>query len=67
MAKYLQRSCPKCNGYLQIVVPVPAINGCVEVWLSACVGIDRWLRINLYFNSTGETQLLRGGILSLLG
>jgi len=21
MAKYLQRSCPKCNGYLGIVVP----------------------------------------------
>ena len=33
MAKYLQRSCPKCNGYLGIVVPerkvksVQAING----------------------------------------
>jgi hypothetical protein len=34
MAKYLQRSCPKCNGYLGIVVPerkgkmrVKAING----------------------------------------
>jgi hypothetical protein len=23
----LQRSCPKCNGYLGIVVPVQAING----------------------------------------
>jgi hypothetical protein len=38
MAKYLQRSCPKCNGYLGIVVPelrakmpVQAINGrCVK-------------------------------------
>jgi len=38
VAKYLQRSCPKCNGYLGIVVPewkakmpVPAINGrCVR-------------------------------------
>ena len=34
MAKYLQRSCPKCNGYLGIMVPerkakmpVQAING----------------------------------------
>ena len=28
MAKYLQRSCPKCNGYLGIVAdPVQAING----------------------------------------
>jgi hypothetical protein len=34
MAKYLQRCCPKCNGYLGIVVPerktkmaVQAING----------------------------------------
>jgi hypothetical protein len=34
MAKFLQRSCPKCNGYLEIVVPkrkvklpVQAING----------------------------------------
>ena len=30
MAKYLQRSCPKCNGYLGIVVPerkAQAING----------------------------------------
>jgi len=33
MAKYLQRSCPKCNGYLGIVIPnrkakaVQAING----------------------------------------
>ena len=34
MAKYLQRSCPKCNGYLGLVVPkrkaktaVQAING----------------------------------------
>jgi hypothetical protein len=34
MAKYLQTSCPKCNGYLRIVVPdrnpnqpVQAING----------------------------------------
>jgi hypothetical protein len=26
MAKF-QRSCPKCNGYLGIVVPVQAING----------------------------------------
>src|SRR5678816_2811971 len=38
MAKYLQRSCPRCNGYLGIVVPerkakvsVQAINGrCVK-------------------------------------
>jgi hypothetical protein len=35
MAKYLQRGCPKCNGYLGIVIPerkakmtVQAINGC---------------------------------------
>jgi uncharacterized protein (DUF2141 family) len=27
VAKYLQCSCPKCNGYLGIVVPVQAING----------------------------------------
>ena len=28
----LQRSCPKCNGYLVIVVPVEAINGrCLNV------------------------------------
>jgi hypothetical protein len=27
VARYLQRSCPKCNGYLGIVVPVQAING----------------------------------------
>ena len=27
VAKYLQRSCPKCNGYLGIVVPAQAING----------------------------------------
>ena len=34
MAKYLQRSCPKCNGYLGIVVPEPvrAINGrCLKI------------------------------------
>ena len=27
VAKYLQRSCPKCSGYLGIVIPVQAING----------------------------------------
>jgi hypothetical protein len=32
MAKYLQRSCPKCNGYVGIVVPVQAING----WCLKC-------------------------------
>src|SRR6266487_3301802 len=50
MAKYLQRSCPKCNGYLGIVVPerkakmpVQAINGrCLKMWLSACVGCGSW-------------------------
>ena len=48
MAKYLPRSCPKCNGYLGIVVPerkrkmpVQAINGrCLKMWLSAGVGIS---------------------------
>jgi hypothetical protein len=48
VAKYLQRSCPKCNGYLGIVVPerkakmpVQAIQWTVPaMWLSACVGID---------------------------
>ena len=46
MARYLKRSCPKCSGYLGIVVPqrktktpVQAINGrCLKMWLSACVG-----------------------------
>jgi hypothetical protein len=48
MAKYLQRSCPKCNGYLGIVIPqrkgkmpVQAIN---KRWLKCghldCVGVD---------------------------
>jgi hypothetical protein len=47
IAKYLQRCCPRCNGYLGIVIPkrkaklpVQAINGrLTERWLSACVGI----------------------------
>jgi hypothetical protein len=47
MAKYLQRSCPKCNGYLGIVVPGTEGQDAragdqrtvLEVWLSACVGI----------------------------
>src|SRR6266404_5575446 len=47
MAKYLQRSCPKCNGYLGIVVPerkakmtVQAINGWCLKCLSACLDFD---------------------------
>ena len=45
MAKYLQRSCPRCNDYLAIVVPErkgqvagPGDQWKVpEMWLSACV------------------------------
>jgi hypothetical protein len=48
MAKYLQRSCPKCNGYLGIVIPerkakmpVQAINGrWLKMWLSGCLGLN---------------------------
>ena len=48
VAKYLQRPCPRCGGYLGIVVPerkakipVQAINGRVfGMLLSAGVGID---------------------------
>jgi hypothetical protein len=46
MAKYLQRSCPKCNGYLGIVVPerktktpVQAINGRCLKWVTALRGL----------------------------
>jgi hypothetical protein len=54
MAKYLQRSCPKCNGYLGIVVPerkakvpVQAINGrCFEMWLSPGVGFGSEQNVN---------------------
>jgi hypothetical protein len=70
VAKYLQRSCPKCNGYLGIVVPerqakmpVQAINGrCLKCgYRLAWVLFSAGPRIpNLSFNSTGEAQLLRG-------
>jgi hypothetical protein len=47
MAKYLQRSCPKCDGYLGIVVPEPKAKLPVqgdqwavrEMWLSVCLGV----------------------------
>jgi hypothetical protein len=45
MAKYLQRPCPKCNGYLGIVVPerkakMPVQATVPEMRLSARVGVS---------------------------
>ena len=41
MAKYPQRSCPKCDGYLGIVVPRAGDQwAMLEMQLSACVGCD---------------------------
>jgi hypothetical protein len=46
VAKYLQCSCPKCGGYLAIVVaerkaklPVQDQWTVPEMWLSVCVGV----------------------------
>ena len=42
MAKYLQHSSPKCNGYLGIVVPVQAINGrCLKCGYRSPLQSDR--------------------------
>ena len=67
MAKYLQRSCPKCNGYLGIVAPyrkakmtVQAINVMLpEMWLPACVGISSRKNINATKSTTFQSSLTR--------
>jgi hypothetical protein len=37
MAKYLYRSCPRCNGYVGIVLPEPARNAPVQAVNGHCL------------------------------
>ena len=54
MAKYLHRSCPKCDGYLGIVIPERKTKTAragdewtvFEMWLPACVGVGWEQNIN---------------------
>lgn len=49
MAKYLTRSCPRCNGYLGIVLRQPARNTLVQAINGQCLecgyGLAAWILV----------------------
>jgi hypothetical protein len=40
MAKYLQRSCPRCNGYVGIVIREPGRNTPLQAVNGKCLGCN---------------------------